>query len=125
LLENVLRIGFSLLVVMGLMWALARAVRRPLGVGRPHGPVAVLNRQQLTRSAAVTVVRVADRAIVLGVTDHQVSLLGEVEVAAFERGPSPRRDTVPLTAADLPAAHPATRARTSPLDFLRDRTLRR
>jgi flagellar protein FliO/FliZ len=128
--ELVLRIGFSLFVVLGLMWALARAVRRPLGAGRVHGPLAVLNRQQLTRGAAVTVVRVAGRAMVLGVTDQHVSLLGEVDVAEFERQPAERRATVPLDAvppepAGLPGAHPAARTRTSPLDFLRDRTSRR
>jgi flagellar protein FliO/FliZ len=130
LIELVLRIGFSLLVVMGLMWALARAVRRPLGAGRAHGPLAVLNRQQLTRAASVVVVRVADRAMILGVTDQQVSLLGEGDVAEIERQPGERRDTlalhaVPLEATDLPGAHPAGRTRTSPLDFLRDRTSRR
>jgi len=67
LFELVLRIGFSLFVVLGLMWALARVVRRPLGAGRTHGQLAVLNRQQLTRGAAVTVVKVADRAMILGV----------------------------------------------------------
>ena len=41
MLELVLRIGFSLLIVFGLMWALARVVRRPLSgrrttLARPH-----------------------------------------------------------------------------------------
>jgi flagellar protein FliO/FliZ len=123
LIELVLRIGFSLLGVMGLMWALARAVRRPLAAGRAHGPLAVLNRQQLTRGAAVTVVRVADRAIVLGVTDQQVSLLGEADVTDFERPPVEHRDAVPLGGDDLPGAHSAGSGRF--LEFLRDRTSRR
>jgi flagellar protein FliO/FliZ len=127
LIELVLRVGFSLLVVMGLMWALARAVRRPLGAGRAHGPLAVLNRQQLTRSAAVTVVRVADRAMILGVTDQHVSLLGEADIADFERPHPERRDTLPLGEDELPAAHPAAQMSpfSSTLDFLRDRTSRR
>jgi len=90
LFELVLRIGFSLFVVLGLMWALARVVRRPLGVGRAHGQLAVLNRQQLTRNAAVTVVKVADRAMILGVTEQQVSFLGEADIAAFEHHPEHR-----------------------------------
>ena len=125
MIELVLRIGFSLLVVLCLMWALARAVRRPLSQGRGAGPLAVLHRQQLTRGAAVTVVRVSGRAIVLGVTDQQVSLLGEADVEDFERQPVERRDAVPV---DLPSsahAQAATAARLSPLDFLRDRTARR
>jgi flagellar protein FliO/FliZ len=130
LFELVLRIGFSLLVVLGLMWLLARVVRRPLG-GRGHGPLAVLNRQQLTRGAAVTVVRVADRAMILGVTDQQVSLLGEADLEAFETHHHEKRDHL-----ELPDAHPAggagrlegsilsPRTWSSTLDFLRDRTTR-
>jgi flagellar protein FliO/FliZ len=122
LFELVLRIGFSLLVVLGLMWALARVVRRPLGAGRAHGQLAVLNRQQLTRGAAVTVVKVAGRAMILGITEQQVSFLGEAELTDFEPQPE-RRDQV-----DLPGAHPeadAGRLDRSLLDFLRDRTSRR
>jgi flagellar protein FliO/FliZ len=138
LFELVLRIGFSLLVVMGLMWLMARIVRRPLG-GRGHGPLVVLDRQQLTRGAAVTVVRVADRAMILGVTEQQVSLLGEADIEDFEshrHGHHERRD--PIEGDDeLPGAHPAGRPSrldgsllsphtwTSTIDFLRDRTTRR
>ena len=119
--ELVLRIGFSLFVVLGLMWALARVVRRPLGAGRAHGQLAVLNRQQLTRGAAVTVVKVAGRAMILGITEQQVSFLGEAELTDFEP-PHERRDNV-----DLPGAHPEAaggRLDRSLLDFLRDRTSR-
>jgi flagellar protein FliO/FliZ len=124
LFELVLRIGFSLFVVLGLMWALARVVRRPLGVGRAHGQLAVLNRQQLTRGAAVTVVKVADRAMILGVTEQQVSFLGEADIAEFEPHPEEHRDSV-----ELPGAHPQSggpgRLDKTLLDFLRDRTSRR
>ena len=120
MIQLVLQIGFSLFVVLGLMWALARAVRRPLGAGRAHGQLAVLNRQQLTRGAAVTVVKVADRAMVLGVTDQQISFLGDAELEAFEKHPEERRDHV-----DLPGAHPfGAVAGRSLLDILRDRTSR-
>jgi flagellar protein FliO/FliZ len=97
--ELVLRIGFSLLVVLGLMWGLARLVRRPLA-GRGGGAVAVLARQQLGRSASVAVVRVVDRALVLGVTEGQISLLGEADLAALEQAtePSVHRKAVGLTA---------------------------
>ena len=135
MIELVLRIGFSLLVVLGLMWAVARVIRRPLGVGRPHGQLAVLNRQQLTRGAEVAVVKVADRAMILGVTDQQVSLLGEADIADFERHPHEHRDHLALGADDLPEVHPAAEHTgrldrslfaplASTLDFLRDRTSR-
>ncbi|WP_433298515.1 FliO/MopB family protein [Actinoplanes sp. CA-030573] len=132
--ELVLRIGFSLFVVLGLMWALARVVRRPLGARRPHGELAVLNRQQLTRNAEVIVVKVADRAMILGVTEAQVNSLGEANLADFEH-PHEHRDH--LENVELPGAHPASPAPgrldksllspktwTSTIDFLRDRTSR-
>jgi flagellar protein FliO/FliZ len=121
LFELVLRIGFSLFVVLGLMWALARVVRRPLGAGRAHGQLAVLNRQQLTRGAAVTVVKVADRAMILGITEQQVSFLGEADLTEFEEHHG-RRD-----GGELPEAHPvstAGRVDRSFLETLRDRTSR-
>jgi flagellar protein FliO/FliZ len=143
LLGLALRIGFSLVVIFGLMWGLARIVRRPLGTGRHHGPLlSVLNRQQLSRGAAVAVVRVADRAIVLGVTDAQVSLLGEADLEDFEIHHETHRDHLELPAGDtgpvdLPSAHPvptkgrldgsllSARTWSSTIDFLRDRTTRR
>ncbi len=138
--ELVLRIGFSLLVVFGLMWGLATVARRPLGGNRETGTLSVLNRQQLARGAAVTIVQVADKALILGVTDQQVSVLGETELGMFERHPQvvERRDTMPLVPDDVlsPSGHPVSPGRLdgsilsprtwrSALDFLRDRTTRR
>ena len=120
MIELVLRIGFSLVVVLFLMWALARVIRRPLGAGRHSGPLAVLNRQQLTRAAAVTVIRVGDRAMILGVTDQQVSLLGEADVEEFEKHAAPQRDH--LAVEEVPANEATW---TSTMNFLRDRTTRR
>jgi flagellar protein FliO/FliZ len=87
MIEVTLRAIFSLAVVLFLMWGLARLVRRPLG-GRGAGALAVLSRQPLSRNAAVAVVKVDDRALVLGVTDAQVTYLAEAPLAAFERQPS-------------------------------------
>ncbi|MGK5679449.1 flagellar biosynthetic protein FliO [Actinoplanes sp. URMC 104] len=144
--ELVLRIGFTLLVVLGMMWGLARLVRRPLGRG--HGALVVLKHQQLTRGAAVAVVKVADRAMVLGVTDQQVSLLGEAEAELFEHHPAEHRDHLELDPelaaelangpAELPGRHAAAigsgrldgsllspRTWRSAMEFLRDRTSHR
>lgn len=82
--ETVLRIGFSLLVVLGLMWAMARVARRPLG-RRTGSALAVVARQQLSRNSVVAVVRVADRALILGVTDTQVTMLGEADLTEVEK----------------------------------------
>jgi flagellar protein FliO/FliZ len=138
LFELVLRIGFSLFVILGMMWGLARLLRRPL-TGRGHGPLVVLNRQQLSRGAAVTVVKVADRAMILGVTDQQVSLLGEAEIEDFEHHPVEHRDHVDVDDPGLPGRHPAAahhpgrldgsllspRTWRSAVEFLRDRTSHR
>jgi flagellar protein FliO/FliZ len=134
LFELVLRIGFSLLVVFGLMWGLARVARRG-GIGKSRsGSLAVLNRQQIGRGSAVAIVQVADRALILGVTDNQVNLLGETDLEAFEH-PAHKHEA---KAADEPhptviAHHPSRlegsvlspRTWSSTLDFLRDRTTRR
>src|SRR5688500_1528710 len=122
------------------MWGLAKVARRPLSGNRGAGTLTVLNRQQLARGAAVTVVQVADKVLILGVTDQQVSLLGETDPEKFGRPGHlvERRDTMPLEPDDVlpPSAHPGTGGRLdgsilsprtwgSTLDFLRDRTTRR
>ena len=133
--ELVLRIGFSLLVVFGLMWGLAKVARRGTGSSRHEGTLSVLNRKQLSRGAAVTVVQVADKALILGVTDQQVSLLGETELATFfspVHHAGEKRDHVVLPGDVLSAKGRrldgsilSPRTWTSTLDFLRDRTTRR
>jgi flagellar protein FliO/FliZ len=133
--ELVLRIGFSLLIVFGLMWGLAKLVKRPLGGKRGTGALAVLSRQQLARGSAVAIVQVADRALILGVTDQQVSLLGETELMAFEAHGHhhEHRDHLPLEPDVLPPAQPGRLDGSllspstwgSTLDFLCDRTTRR
>jgi flagellar protein FliO/FliZ len=139
LFELVLRIGFSLLVILGLLWGLARVARRG-GMGRRgSGRLSVLNRQSLSRGSSVAIVQIADRALILGVTDSQVSLLGETDLSAFEHG-SPEPGPQAAGGDVFPAAHPTVlphhggklegsllspRTWGSTLDFLRDRTTRR
>ena len=98
MIELIVRIAFSLLVVLGLMWGLAKLARRPLA-GRGGGALDVLARQQLSRGSSVAVVRVADRALVLGVTDSGVSLLADADAdvfAEYTSQPSIRRTKVEL-----------------------------
>jgi flagellar protein FliO/FliZ len=132
--ETVLRIGFSLLVVFGLMWGLAKLARRPL-TGRGTGSLTVLTRQQLSRGSSIAVVQVADRAYLIGVTDTQVSMLGETELEAFAKHPvSEKRDHLAVDAEDHAVPAPdegalagsalSPRTWTSALDFLRERTAR-
>ena len=88
MIELSLRILFSLLVVLGLLWGLARIARRPLS-GRAGSPLTVVARAQLTRAAAVAVVQVGDRALVLGITDQSVNLLADTDPAELGFGAEP------------------------------------
>jgi flagellar protein FliO/FliZ len=140
--ELVLRIVFSLLVVLALMWGVARIARRPLS-RRGGAVLTVLARQQLSRGSAVAVLRVLDQALVLGITDHQITLLGEADLATVEQQQGVvRRSTVQLTGTspvppagieDAGVARPGRLAGSvlSPrtwaqvVEFLRDRTVRK
>ena len=142
MIELTLRIVFSLLVVLTLMWGVTKLARRPLGVRR-GGLIDVLGRQQLSRGASVAVVRVADRAMVLGVTDGQVTLLAETDLAAVEeyRPEAPvRREHLPLESLSgdrnrtAPGVSPdgplagsmlSTRTWKQAWDFLRERRVRK
>lgn len=75
----------SLAAVLGVMWVIARRVRKSGGVGKGTRVIEVLDRSALTKSASVAVVRVGDRALVLGVADAQVSVLGETDLAAAKQ----------------------------------------
>ncbi|HKS99851.1 MAG TPA: flagellar biosynthetic protein FliO [Rugosimonospora sp.] len=126
MLELLLRIGFSLTVVLGLMWLLARAARRPLSRRGAGNAVTVLSRAPLTRGASIAVVQVDERALILGVTENQVSLLGEADAAALRPVVVERPDPVRAESGGAlqgSALSPRTWARA--LEFLRERTVRR
>src|SRR5688572_26278770 len=92
------------------MWGLAKVVRRPLA-GRTGGALAVLARQQLTKGSSVAVVRVADRALILGVTDAGVSLLADADlelIESYQPERNVRRESVTLPAASPAVAAPAS-----------------
>lgn len=95
-----LRVGLSFSFVLILMWFAARLLRGKLG-GRGAGALEVLARQQVGRGASIAVVRVADRALVVGVTEHGVSMLGEplCDLAAFEEQPAVQIPAQPAGAA--------------------------
>lgn len=83
-----MRLVASLAVVVGLMLLLAKIVGKRYGA-RAGAPVQVLHRQQLSRSASVAVISVGSRVLVVGTTDHQVSLLTEIdpeEIADLDAG---------------------------------------
>lgn len=89
-------------VVLGVMWLLAKWARKPL-TGKSDRMMNVLARQQLSRGASVAVIKIADRALVLGVTEQSVQLLTEADLRSVEsalevvENPSPKRRLAALT----------------------------
>ena len=84
-----LRLVISLVVVFGLMAGCASLMRRS-GMGGPSTkrrglPVEVLARHSLGRRASVAVIRAGGRGLVLGITDHTVTLLAEGDPDEFDR----------------------------------------
>ncbi len=77
------RMLLALGVVLGVMWAIARVARRPLA-GKSDKAMTVLARQQLGRNTSVAVLKLADRALVIGVSEQGVRLLTETELAPLQ-----------------------------------------
>ncbi len=97
---DVLRFLLSFAFVIALMWGAARYMRKQVA-GRGTGALEVLSRQAVGRGSAVAVVRVGEQALVVGITEQQVSLLAETDLAIVES----------LTAAPTLAAPPAVAPR--------------
>lgn len=126
------RVVVSLGVVLAVMAGAAAVLRRSgvagttamsrRGLRRRHMPVEVIARHGLSRNSSVAVLRLGERALVLGVTEHQVSLLTEIDPAELEAPPEP-----PDAAAG--PAGPGIGAGALPwkvaLEQLRERTVRR
>ena len=121
-----LRVLLSLAAVLCLLWLAARVLRGPLA-GRGGGVLDVLARQQLGRNVSVAVVRVADRALVLGVSEHGVNLLTETDLPPAE---GPAVDAVPdgsggPRAGTLDGSVLSPKVWRQAADALRERTVRR
>src|SRR5919202_5544533 len=91
-----LRVAASLAGVLGLVWLLARgARRRGLGGSLDTSRFTVVGRHSLGRSSGVTVVRVGDEALVLGVTEQSVQLLARTPLSAVTSAPAAREVAAP------------------------------
>ena len=99
------RMSVSLVAVLGLLWLIARWLRRSKGAAAAAGSdIAVLSRQAIGHKAGVAVVRVGERAIVVGVTEHQVTLLSEVPLASVTPAPAETRSVVEIPRQVRPTA---------------------
>jgi flagellar protein FliO/FliZ len=119
------RLILSLGVVIGLMWAAATVLRRR-GLtpgprrGAPRGiQVELLARRPLGRNSSIAVVRVGDRSMVLGITDHQVTKLDDADIEEIDLDDAGAKWTAPQG-----PGGPAPAWKTM-LEQIRDRTVRR
>lgn len=80
MLELTLRLVASLAIVVGLLLLMARFGARKFR-GQSGALVHVVHRQPLSRTSSVAVVTVGSRVLVLGTTEHQVSILTELDPA--------------------------------------------
>jgi flagellar protein FliO/FliZ len=83
MLELTIRLVVSLTIVVGLLLVLARVGARKFR-GHSGALVRVVHRQPLSRTSSVAVVTVGSRVLVLGTTEHQVSILTELDPEELE-----------------------------------------
>ena len=110
MLELTIRLIVSLAIVVGLLLLLARFGARRFR-GQAGALVRVVHRQPLSRTSAVAVVTVGSRVLVLGTTEHQVSILTELEpdelderaldLQLLEEPDVPTTRPLPIPAAEL------------------------
>lgn len=114
-----LRLVFSLGLVLALMALAGRYLRnRQMGIGpgprRSAAKIEVLGRQTLGRNVGVAVVRVADRAMLVGVTEGSVQLLTDLPLESF-----------PVVEPDETTPAPSFASVPAFLELLRERTARK
>ena len=123
-----LRLFLSLGVVLGLMYGITAVLkRRGFGGFAPAASrrnafasqVEVLARKPLGRNASVAIVRAGSKAMVVGVTETNVTLLSDADLDALEL------EELEAQGTGLPRADGATTPWKTVLETLRDRTVRR
>jgi flagellar protein FliO/FliZ len=127
--ELMVRLFLSLAVVIGLMVGITALLKRRGFAGfAANGPrrsvagaeVEVLARKPLGRNASVAIVRAGGKSMVLGVTEAQVTLLGDADIDDLEV------EELDAQGTGFPRAFAgATSPWKTMLDGLRDRTVRR
>jgi flagellar biosynthetic protein FliO len=81
-----MRLLLSLSIVIGLMWAAATVLRKRGFGGQMNRKsarsvqVEMLAKRNISRNTSIAVVRVGERSMVVGITDHQITKLDDAEV---------------------------------------------
>lgn len=124
-----LRLGFSLSLVFGLMWVAARVLKGRAGVLQRArlDHLEILERKPLGKGSSIAIVRVGDDTLTVGITDNTITLLGHAEIELDVVEPS-SADVISIVPASTPTdatvvATPAGGKRNL-LDALRDKTVR-
>jgi len=81
--ELAVRLVLSLSLVLGLLLLLARVGGRKFR-GKSGAMVQIVHRQHITRGSTISVVAVGSKVLVLGTTEHQVSVLTELDPDEIE-----------------------------------------
>ncbi len=79
----IIRLVLTLAFVAGVLWFAARVAKKR-GLGAGGGLIEVVARQRMGRTSTVSVLRVADRVLVIGTTEEQVTLLAEMDSEIVE-----------------------------------------
>lgn len=77
MIELTVRLVASLAIVVGLLLVTVRIGARKFRP-RAGAPLRILHRQALSRSSSVAVIEVGNRTLVIGHTEHQISILAEL-----------------------------------------------
>lgn len=78
IIQTLFRVVIALVVVVALMLVFSSYLKKGSGIGgigRKRGAIEIVARQGLSRNASIALVRTGNRALVLGVTDTNVTLL--------------------------------------------------
>ncbi len=120
--QLVLRVVISLVVVVALMLAFSSFLKRGNGIGgigRRRGAIEVVARQGLSKNASITLVRAGNRALVLGVTESNITLLLDSDPEDLIEEPERLGTAAPRIP---PGSFPTWK---NLIDSMRDRTVRR
>ena len=79
----IIRLVLTLAFVAGVLWFAARVAKKR-GLGGGSSLIEVVARQRMGRSSTVSVLRVADRVLVVGTTEEHVTLLAEMDGEVVE-----------------------------------------
>ncbi len=100
--ETLLTLGVVCALAFFILWGARR-----MGIGRPSGPLALCGHLPLDARRAIYLVKVGDRAFVVGVAEGGFTKLGEMpasELPPLPSGPSEPRRFAEILARVLPRA---------------------